>query len=54
MVYLRAGTFPGPGDGVPGVGIADSDGLHRHAGVEAARLERNQAGTVRACPFREY
>lgn len=52
--HLRAGSFPGPGDGVQLVRVPDADGLDRDARVERARLEGDQAGSIRARALREY
>lgn len=51
---LRARAVPGPRDRVPGVGVADDDGLHGHPGVESTWLERDQAGSIRASALRKY
>lgn len=51
--YLRARSFPRPRNGVQFVGIADANGLDGHAGIESARLERDQTRAVRARAFRE-
>lgn len=52
--YSRARSLPGPRDGVLRVGVADGDRLHRDTRIEPARLERDQAGAVRAGAFGEY
>lgn len=53
-VNSRAGSLPGPGDGIQVVGIADCYWLHRYPRIEAARLKGDEAGPVGACPLRKY
>ena len=46
-------AFPGPGDGVEFVGVADQDGLHGHGWDESALFEGDEGATIGGCALRE-